>query len=472
MAAAKLSPTANLLRRSRLFALPQALDLPPEPPTSKSRADSDTATLPHPIRPSIVTPASSLARGDWGFKRPLPAKSTSLKSSKPVVRINAIDTFEHVTDFESAADHTMTLEKFQELHLPMSLPAKVNYATSIVPRHNSPFETNVDNTETSKPINEVGSKQFRHTGPWLAGLSEADFNAYLRRVQKDKPEILRKLRDRFTAQLNAERKKRAQDDGQDLATLAPIQVTDEDFQRYIKVLRSDPASLGPVLFDLLDLPSPPAVPSDRIGQVYYQSPGTKLSSSEYAVWGPPSTHPSAGLSYSRSHALIYNHPNNGPQTYQRPVEARILRPKGRFKGKSAKAIAGVGGIAVEDVNAMTFAEQGAPAGLASFDATIPGGAKYYVTPFRASVDSYGRIQLASFRATTAAKVAYGIQEYKKPSTGPLTPWMSVDEFTRDQQRIVPRLDRPRTSPLPISSQEPAQKTEDVARNLMRTLSSS
>ncbi|KAA8650545.1 hypothetical protein EYZ11_002106 [Aspergillus tanneri] len=465
MATTRLSPTANLLRRSRLFALPQALTPPQEPPTSRPTHESDTATLPHPIRASIVTPASSLARGDWGLKRPLPAKSTSNKSSRPVVRVNALDTFEHVTDFESAADHTVTLEKFQELHMPMSLPSKVNYATSIVPRHQSPFESHVDNTDTSKGLQEPGAKQFRHSGPWLAGQTEAQFDAYVKKVRNNKPELLQKLRQRFVEKRNAERKKQAQDNGEDLASLQPVQVSEEEFQEYLKSLRADPFSLGPVVFELLDLPSPPAVPSDRIGHKYYQSPGTKLSSAEYAVSGPPKTHPSAGLSYTRSHALVYNHPIHGPQAYQRPVEARILRPKGKFKNRTAKAIAGVGGIAVEDLNAMTFVEQGSPPGLANFDASIPGGAKYWVTPIRASVDSEGRIGLASYRASATAKAPYRIEDYKKPGS------TSISDVARGGQRAVPRLDRARPR-APRTRDSSHGSTEDIARNLMKTLSSS
>lgn len=462
MATTRLSPTANLLRKSRLFALPQALTPSQELPTSRVTHDSDSATLPHPIRASIVTPASSLARGDWGLKRPLPAKSTSQKSSRPVVRVNELDTFEHVTDFESAADHTVTLEKFQELHMPISLPFKVNYATSIVPRHQSPFESFVDNTDTSKNLEEPGAKQFRHSGPWLAGQSQAQFDAYLRKVRGEKPELLRKLREKYVEKRIAERKKQAQDNGEDLAALEPVQVSEEEFQVYLKSLRTDPFALGPVIFELLDLPSPPAVPSDRIGHSYFQSPGTKLSSGEYAVTGPPKTHPSAGLSYARSHALIYNHPSYGAQTYQRPVEARILRPKGKFKNKSAKAIAGVGGIAVEDLNAMTFIEQGSPPGLSSFDASIPGGGKYWVTPIRASVDSNGRIGLASYRASAAAKAPYRIEDYRKPG--------SLSDAVHGNQRFVPRLDRsrPRT---PRRRESNQGSTEDIAKNLMKTLSS-
>lgn len=470
MAAPRLSPTANLLRNSRLFALPQALTPPQDPPTSRTVVGSDTATLPHPIRASIVTPSSSLARGDWGLKRPLPAKTTSEKSSRPVVRVKALDTFEHVTDFESALDHTMTLEKFQQLHMPVSLPYRVNYATGLIPRHRSPFESLNDNTNESEGLKEPGAKQFRHAGPWLAGQIESEFQAYLKQVRRRKPELLQQLRERFVTQQTAERRKQALDDGKDLDKIK--RVTEEEFQRYLRSLRSNPSALGPVIFELLDLPSPPAVPGSRMSRENYASPATKLSATEYAISGPPKTHPSAGLAYSRSHALIYNHPQFGPQASQRPVEARILRPKGRFRGKVAKAIAGVGGIAVEDLNAMTFVEQGAPPGLAYFDASIPGGAKYWVNPIRASVDSDGKILLASYKASATSKAPYGIEDYKKPD-------YSISDAARGGSRVVPRLDRlPSKQPRFVTSGEgtetkqPMQETEDVARTLMETIRSS
>ncbi|KAJ5502409.1 Mitochondrial ribosomal protein MRP51 [Penicillium fimorum] len=446
MASARLSPTANLLRKSRLFALPKTLN----GPSDQTLRESGTATLPHPIRAAIVTPQSSLARGDWGLKRPLPAKSTSEKSSRPVVRLHALDTYEHVTDFESAADHAVTLEKFQEMHMPMSLPSKVNYATSVVPRHQSPFETHLDNTETSQGLQEPGAKQFRHTGPWLAGQTEAEFAAYLKQVTRNKPELLKKLREQFVAKRSAEIRKLAQDNGEDLEA-HPTTVTDAEFNAYIKTLRNDP---------------------ERIGRKYYQSPGTKLSSFEYAVSGPPKTHPSAGLSYTRSHALIHNHAQFGPQAHQRPVEARILRPKGRFKGRMARALAGIGGIAVEDLNAMTFVEQGTPPGLTFFDASIPGGGKYWVTPIRASIDSDGRIGLSSYRASATAKAPYGIEDHHKPST------LTISDVATAPSPLVPRLDRqsfgqPRFQPSTENRprRQPTRGTEDVARSLLNNLNS-
>ncbi|KAL4956130.1 NAD(P)-binding protein [Aspergillus filifer] len=426
---ARLSPTANLLRKSRVFALPQAL-APFENATYANHAQSDTATLPHPTRASIVTPAS-----------PLPAKSTSMKSSRPVVRVHEMDTFEHVTDFESAADHTMTLEKFQELHMPISLPEQVNFGAHIIPRHQSPFESTVDNTEVREKDQTPETMQFRHTGPWLAGLSQAKFDAFVKKVQKNKPELMQKLRRRFTEKRALEMKREAQDSGKDLDNL-PLP-TEQEFQTWLRALRADPEQLGPVVFELLDLPAAPMVPGDRVGTTYYHSPPSRMPVVEYATIGPPTTHPSAGLSYARSHASIYNHPVYGPQSSQRPVEARILRPRGKVRGRPGRAVGGIAGIAFEDLSASGFVEHRAPPGMLSFDGSIPGGGKYHVTPIRASINTTGRINIVATRPTEGTKTAFGIQEHQKNTGGPSTRYASID-LQRAALRTVPRLDRART----------------------------
>jgi hypothetical protein len=356
----------------------------------------------------------------------------------------------------------------------MSLPSKVNYATSVLPRHQSPFEAHLDNTQNSQDsqgVQDPSAKQFRHNGPWLAGQTDAEFADYLKQVSRKKPELMQKLRDQLIAKRSAEIRKKAQDNGEDLIDQA-ITVTDAEFNTYMKTLRNDPGALGPAVFELLDLPSGPAIPSERIGRSHYGAPPTRLSSAEYAVSGPPQTHPSAGLSYTRSHALIQNHARYGPQAHQRPVEARILRPKGRFKGRMSRAIAGVGGIATEDLNAMAFVEQGTPPGLTYFDASIPGGGKYWVTPIRASIDAQGRIGLASYRASATSKAPYGLEDHSKPNSLSLSGVASSDDQT------VPRLDRlPHQQPRFQSSRDrpstrrPMRGTEDVARSLLDNLNS-
>ncbi|KAF2019230.1 hypothetical protein BU24DRAFT_418816 [Aaosphaeria arxii CBS 175.79] len=116
-----LSPTANLLRNSRLFALPNPLPRPSvaESFGSGSTKESDSATIPYPTHQAIATTPSSAARGDWGLKRPLPKRSRILQTSNPVVRIKQWDSIEHITDFDSATDHVRTRQKFEELNIPL-----------------------------------------------------------------------------------------------------------------------------------------------------------------------------------------------------------------------------------------------------------------------------------------------------------------------------------------------------------------
>ncbi|KAF2181409.1 hypothetical protein K469DRAFT_713841 [Zopfia rhizophila CBS 207.26] len=116
-----LSPTAHLLRNSRLFSLPPPLPRPQVEGDYGSGIikSSSTATLPYPTHQAIAAPPSSLSRGDWGLKRPLPLKSKITQTSNPVVRIKQLDTIEHITDFESAGDHVRTREKWAEMGIPM-----------------------------------------------------------------------------------------------------------------------------------------------------------------------------------------------------------------------------------------------------------------------------------------------------------------------------------------------------------------
>ena len=470
--ASRLSPTANLLRKSRLFTLPKALVPTEDPPTSKSQKSSDSATLPHPIRASIVTPASSLSRGDWGLKRSIPSKATSNKSDDPVIRMNSLDTFEHVTDFDSASDHTMTLQKIQELDLPVSLPSRVNYSSSMLPKHVSPFETECDNTHLNTEEQDPSFRQYRHAGPWLFAQTNSEFNQYLKTVGRDRDRLLGRLHKLLTEELTAKKRKEAQDNGEDLEAFEPVMISPREFQRYIKSLRVDPSALGPVIFKLLDLPTLPPIPSARMTSQYFAGPPTRLSSPMYATNVPPKTHPSAGLSYRRTHAPMYNHPRLGPQAHKRPVWARILRPRGRFRGRNGKAIAGIAGVTVEDLNALAFADQTAPAGLSSFDASIPGGGKYWANPVRISIDSKGSVNLSSFRASSNSMAPYGLYDYRKPSESGLR-----DVVARGGSPTVPTMNQRPATRQPLfmrrmkvnNVEQPRQDAEALARSLMGTI---
>ncbi|EEH19712.1 hypothetical protein PABG_01971 [Paracoccidioides brasiliensis Pb03] len=407
--AARFSPTSNLLRKSRLFALPPTLAPPPQAVSSGPIAESDTATLPYPIRAAIVTPDSSLARGDWGLKRPLPAKSTIQSSSTPVVRINALDTFEHITDFESAGDHIKTLAKWQELNLPIVLPKDTGVAAQMGGgRRESVFESKIDNTHESIKSESPDSKRFRFRGPWLAGQTNFEFDRYLASVRRRKPEFMMKLRKLVAEGKLADARRKAREEGKNLDDLQkPQEISDEEFYIALRSLRADPMALGPIISKFLDLPPAPQKPNHRIHLSSWSSAPSEASSSVYGRQGPPKTHPSAGLSYLRTGAQIDNHPVVGPQKFSRPFQARILRPKRRFRGTAYKAVVAVGGIVAEDVNSHAFREQNGPGGISDFDPDVPGGSKYWVHPVSASITSEGKISLSTNRAADTPKALYG-----------------------------------------------------------------
>ena len=378
-----------------------------------------------------------------------------------MVRVHEHDTFEHVTDFESAADHVVTLEKFQELNLPISLMQSDNLGRQFNPKHESPFERQFDNTHESAERNEAEAKQFRKSGPWVPEMSETEFTRFLAKAQSEKPRLLEQLRRDWEAKTHALRRKDAQDKGEDLETLEFPKLDDEQFMTYIKELRANPEELGPVVYDLFDLPPTGPPPPGAFKGPKYSSPTLDLSSSQYAYLGPPKTHPSAGLSYHRSHALIHNHPENGPQTGGRPVEARILRPRGKFRNRTAwSAAIGVGGIVTEDLSRVGFAESSTPRGYNKFDATVPHGPRFWASANRAFVDSEGKISLSISRPSMNSKASYGVEDYRpqEPTT--------IDEAARGEDRTVPKLDK-RRNMQEFSGQRGSQQAAD---NLMKTIS--
>ncbi|EPS44896.1 hypothetical protein H072_1111 [Dactylellina haptotyla CBS 200.50] len=118
MSSKGLGPTANLIRQSRLMAMP--------PPLSQTLSDSQLYRLPYPTHQAITTPDSSRRRGDWGLKRPIPRKVEST-----YIRYNNIDTMEHMTKIESSHDTVLTLKKWQEMDIPLGLrDASANKFTS------------------------------------------------------------------------------------------------------------------------------------------------------------------------------------------------------------------------------------------------------------------------------------------------------------------------------------------------------
>lgn len=344
--------------------------------------------------------------------------------------MEAIDTFEHITEFGSSADHAITLQKFQEIGLPLSVPALKRQKTSGFsnPDDNtrqSVFEEDLDFTD----VEEGGflpkeDKRWKFKGPWLAGKTEGEFNTYVKtEVRKRRKEFQEFLRKACANALTVEARQAA-DGGEMPAAIEASEVTDEQFNGYVKNLRTELAELYRLIRSFLDLPPSPVnqVSNEHLFDWVtmalrdakpstFQNPDVLGdSSSPYANTGPPKTHPSAGLSYSRTSAHTFNHPIWGPQKYNPPIPARVVMPKGAATGNFAPVL-GVGGFVVDiptGSGAESFNLNGTAStskyasrpkappipGLLHVEPDKVGGSKTYVHPTHAKIDPSGRVVIS------------------------------------------------------------------------------
>ncbi|KAF2152140.1 hypothetical protein K461DRAFT_279675 [Myriangium duriaei CBS 260.36] len=438
MSKAMNSPTARMLRSSRLFSMPPPLPAPSMDQTLASGMirTSDTATRPYPTRQAITAPASSRHRGDWGLKRPLPQKTNN--TSSPHVRINAVDTLEHITDFDSAADHTLTYKKWQEMNVHMTLmPPKTGtgqYPTSPLPP--SAFTGLSDNTivqdDRQRGINKLPlgveratrlramkgpgvaddhMSRWRYEGPNLPSMPQAEFDRYVRRVVES-PEMRREFR-QFLISVRVERKREdelermrketgfdpsSQEDVARLERACKIVDPEKDVDEYILRLRnkSDDLSseLPRLIGEFFDLPP---FPRNRRSNTGHGTTKLNLLVPEEEETVSHATHPSAGLAYSKSNAFIENHPIHGPQLERTPTEARVLRPRESSVTQAESALLGLAGFAVKDITAKNIGNrnQREPDSIAektrTWNLERPGSNKLWATPAYAFVDEQGRI---------------------------------------------------------------------------------
>lgn len=394
MSLRRLSPTANLLRTSRLFALPPQLERPNTDLTATSIQYSDTSTTPYPTHAAIHTTESSLARGDWGLKRALPLKSTT-RTSTPTIYIDNVDSIDHITDFGSAADHVITLRKWQELDMALSRGNVAKKASTQLSPATSVFDSQYDNTQVDERSLGGRSKQrWKYRGPWIAGKSDGEFNQYLAKsLKRRKLDFRRFLGAKLAPIKAAQRRREATERGEDLAELEPI--SEHELDAYIKRLRNDENAMHKAVEEFLDLPRDA---SQAVGGV----------ESGYDVKGPPTTHPSAGLSYIRTESHMSNHPEFGPQESKTPFGGRVVAPQ-KIRGiNQRQALIGIGGVVAGD-HRYTFFKEEPLAGVGQYDPDIEGGAKLWVHPKRATVDARGRIELVVDRADkNAINVATGL----------------------------------------------------------------
>ncbi|OAA76468.1 hypothetical protein LEL_06152 [Akanthomyces lecanii RCEF 1005] len=399
-----VSPGAALLRSSRMFSMPKPLPEPHAGLQHISDRSSKSMTKSQPQMQSVTTPLSSRQNGDWGFKRSFPLKTT-LNTSTPLIRLKNIDAMENVTDFESAADHTLSLEKFQELRIAMSIPKKRAEAGSTLretPGNKSVFEERFDATDGDR----ADHLRWKYEGPWLARMTEGEFMRYLdKQVRPQRAQFRALLRKGLAEDITARQNSYAMEKGIDAPpSVAAADITEAQFTEYLRALRNDRAVLYAIVSKFLDL----APLGQPVGVV--QSLFPPLAESPWGKAGPPTTHPSAGISYLRTGSVMENHPVYGPQGRRTPTLARLISPR----SINTPPRLGVAGFVADpppgdnEFNTRNPKGKGASRhaanGIANLDTTTFGGAKAYIEPVSASVDPSGRVLLELKEAGAEAQV--------------------------------------------------------------------
>ncbi|KAI0111842.1 mitochondrial ribosomal protein MRP51 [Daldinia grandis] len=401
MAGRSVSPGAALLRSSRMFSMPAPIPAPPGDLSSATKHYSPTSTIPFPTHLTVTTTAASRVNGDWGFKRPFPLKTTT-NTTFPLARVRQVDSVEQVTDFQSASDHTITLRKYQEMNLPISVPiSNLQDTYSAVKHTKSVFEEDADLTALNdKQKVELANKRWKFSGPWLAGMTDGDFKKFLdKKVRNKRAEFRTFLKEVFAAEKSEEQAHQARNAGEEPPPrLTGEEVADTELTDYMRELRQDRMTLYNLVSRFLDLA--PVDLSTELHMLGRLTPGKRnefARGSPYGATGPPITHPSAGISYLRTRNFQENHAIYGPQLHHAPIKARVLKPT-NFAAYSFKPSIGIAGFVGNTPNEDTAFNTSKQRNLSEFNAAVHkldldkyGGSKVYVQPNMATVDSTGRV---------------------------------------------------------------------------------
>lgn len=418
-----MSPGGSLLRASRMFSLPQAIPGPPGDYQAATSYNSETATQAFPTLQTVTAPETFRQRGDWGFKRNFPLRSTA-KTSTPYLRVKQVDSMEHVTDFASAADHTLSLEKWQEMNIAITLPHSISeHATATISnmdaKPESVFENKYDFTalDSEKKL-QAGQMRWKYGGPWLANLPEGEFQKYIKNVVRPrKPEFRQFLREQLASRLTQDAKDDATKVGGDEAVAAvqavqPGDITEEQLTDYLRELRLDRHALFDLVGKFLDLA--PIEPPRALDQLEGLAPGqtrTLDRENPYALYGPPITHPSAGLSYLRTTAYIDNHPAYGPLKYHPPVKGRVFVSSSDVNNIGKSGTLGVGGFVV---GSKLITSEYRNTATRTFDPSAKGGQKLWAQIYSAQVNSQGRVLLNAEEAEPQPRMLQEEMAGEKP----------------------------------------------------------
>lgn len=336
-----------------------------------------------------------------------------MATTTPLLRIRQVDSIEQVTDFQSASDHSLSLEKFQEMRIPMTLPVQYDKEKQIIRTSiKSVFEENMDFTTQSGT--DQDNLRWKFKGPWLARMPEGDFISYIdKKVRPRRSEFRKMLKQRLADELTAKQNLVAMDLGKETPPIIEAkEVTAAQFTEYMNQLRNNRVLLYAIVSKFLDL-APLGTPVGFTAAAVMFA-DQKVPNNVYGKSGPPPSHPSAGISYLRTGSFMENHPVYGPQAKKTPVLSRIVSPR---QGPSGAKL-GVGGFVApvphgdNDFNMHGRHRRRVLTGIEHLDIQAYGGGKVLIEPFAAKVDPEGKVVLdvkeTSEEAQMVAKEAKGM----------------------------------------------------------------
>ncbi|KAI1095937.1 mitochondrial ribosomal protein MRP51 [Rostrohypoxylon terebratum] len=463
MSVSSVSPGAVLLRSSRMFSLPPPIP-PPADHSLAFKHNSSTATINFPTHQTVTTTSSSRLTGDWGFKRPFPLKTTT-KTTYPLIRVKKVDSIEQITDFDSSSDHTLTLRKFQELSLPLSVPTFSS--TQLL---KSVFEEDSDVTALDEvQKKELVKKRWKFTGPWLAGMTDGDFRRFLERtVRGRRIEFRAFLRKTLAEELTARQTRDALEAAEEIpAKIVADDISEEQLNEYLRVLRKERMTLYNLVSQFLDLaPVDIDVALRLLGKFMPGSAKDLESSSPYGINGPPPTHPSAGISYLRTRNFLENHPLYGPQKHHTPIKARVLKPVNQGT-QNYRPILGVAGFVANTASSEVYNSTNPKGTFKShqqrnqflLDLEKRGGTKIYVNPTSATTDPEGRIIITVDEPDHQAEVV------QKEFVGELAEGESVlEHLMKARERAKERAMMYANSTNTVGGFSPGQRVQGSARS--------
>jgi hypothetical protein len=234
------------------------------------------------------------------------------------------------------------------------------------------------------------------------------FESYLKEhVRRRKDAFRKKVKQHLIAERREKLRRQAMEDGEGVgSTPVEVEVTREEVAHHLRLLRSKPEVLGPMIAEFLDLPEGPSSQGSLVHDLVFPYGRNTVATPLYADLGPPKMHPSAGLSYLKVGPDTYarNDPIHGAQTTPVPIQARVLKTR-RGPGSMTAAI-GVAGVVADDSDPLTRRS-----GMQTAFRPQPGGRKGLVKLKSASINSNGTINLnVASNSSSASSSHYRLAE--------------------------------------------------------------